>query len=607
MPRRMSRAKDDERMTTKQYLGAVWKVLKISYSISKSSILFKIANAVIDSIFPLLTAFFAAQTTTQIAAAFSGVPGAKTKALWYVAATAGLGLITAILMSLGNYVDQIVRFTVQSRISDMLYERFASLDFWRYDDKKTGDLYDKAQDFSSFFAYAFDRVTRLFQQLFSVLSALVGLAFITPWLSLLLLGAILPGMYVQYRLSRFQIKHWRANVVERRKQSFIEYNMIQPKTIPELRLYDLAKTFLNMRIEFRNKDEGGRLEFEKSFIKWRILSDALETLVQLGSLIWVVLQIGARLQPIGQFVYIQQLVGRVLSSAGGFITEFGATDEDLAKLKDYNDFMELPITQIGGRKIKKPIQEIRFENVSFTYPNTSKQVMSDVNLTITRGSHVAIVGENGAGKSTLIKLLLGFYQPTSGVIYLDNIPLLEYDIASWHAQIGVLLQEFATYQFATVGDNVTFGNVSAVPTKDRISKALAAAQAQEVIDGLPSGLDTPAATWFEDGEGVQLSGGQWQRIGLARNFYLQAPVTILDEPTSAIDALAEANIFDRLFSKTNKDTVITISHRLTTIENADIIFVFRHGRIVQQGTHKELAQQKKGEYAHMFRRQLKDT
>ncbi len=603
----MSRTKDDEKMNTRQYLGAIWKVLKISFSISKSSIIFKIFNAIVDSIFPLLTAFFAAQTTTQIAAAFTGEPGAQTKALWYVAATAGLGLVTAILMSLGNYIDQIVRFTVQSRISDMLYERFASLDFWRYDDKQTSDLYDKAQDFSSFFAYAFDRVTRLFQHLFSVFSALVGLSFITPWLSLLLLGAILPGVYVQYRLSRFQIKHWRANVVERRKQSFIEYNMIQPKTIPELRLYDLAKTFLDMRIKFRNKDEGGRLEFEKGFIKWRILSDALETVVQLGSLVWVVLQIGARVQPIGQFVYVQQLVGRVLSSAGGFITEFGATDEDLAKLKDYNEFMELPITQIGGRRIKKPVQEIRFENVSFTYPNTSKEVISDVNLTISLGAHIAVVGENGAGKSTLIKLLLGFYQPTSGTIYLDEIPLQEYDIASWHAQIGVLLQEFAAYQFTTVGENVIFGNVNAKPTKERISRALEAAEAQEVIDDLPKGFDTPAATWFEEDEGVQLSGGQWQRIGLARNFYRQAPITILDEPTSAIDALAEANIFDRLFSKKNKNTVITISHRLTTIENADIIFVFSHGRIVQQGTHKQLAEQKKGEYAHMFRRQLKDS
>lgn len=592
-------------MTTRQYLTAIWKVLKISFKISKSSIGFKASKAVFDSILPLLTAYFAAETTTQIAAAFNGLAGAEGKALWFVVITAVLGLITAVLMSFSNYIDQTIRFKVQSKISDMLYERFASLDFWRYDDKQTGDLYDKAQDFSNFFAYAFDRVTRLLQLLFSVIAALVGLGFISPWLSLVLLGAILPGMYVQYRLSRFQIQHWRENVVARRKQSFIEYNMIQPKIIPELRLYNLAKTFLDMRIKFRNKDEGGRLAFEKRFIKWRMLSDALETIVQLGSLVWVVLRIGAQAYPIGQFVYVQQLVGRVLNSAGGFIAEFGATDEDLAKLKDYNDFMELPITQLGGLKVARPIKEIRFENVSFRYPHATQEVIKNVTLSISAGSHVAIVGENGAGKSTFIKLLLGFYQPTEGTIYLDGKPLADYDITSWHAQVAVLLQEFAAYQFATVGENVVFGNIGVRPTQKRINQALQAAEAKEVVDSLPRGFDTPAATWFEEKEGVQLSGGQWQRIALARNFYRQAPITILDEPTSAIDALAEANIFDRLFSKTNKNTVLTISHRLTTIENADTIYVLKGGKIVQQGSHSRLSRQDQGEYVHMFRRQLK--
>ena len=132
-----------------------------------------------------------------------------------------------------------------------------------------------------------------------------------------------------------------------------------------------------------------------------------------------------------------------------------------------------------------------------------------------------------------------------------------------------------------------------------------AAEAREMIEALSGGLDTPAATWFEEDEGTQLSGGQWQRTALARNFFRQAPIVILDEPTSAIDANAEANIFDRLFDKANKSTVITISHRLTTIENADIIYVFKNGEIVQKGRHPELSRDTKGEYFNMFRRQIK--
>ncbi|MBP9738108.1 ABC transporter ATP-binding protein [Candidatus Saccharibacteria bacterium] len=606
MPRKKSaQSTEEERMSTREYAVSIWRVITISFSISKMAVVFKVISAVLNSVLPLVTAFFAAQTTTEIAAAFGGDQAAKTRAIWYVVATALLGLITAVQSSLGNYIDQIVRYRVESKVSDMLYERFALLDFWRYDDKETADLYEKAQDFSRFFAYVFDRVAQLFQSLFGVAAAVIGLGLITPWLSVALLVAILPGMYTQYRLSRFQIKHWRNTVVERRKQSYIEYNMIQPKIIAELRLYGLVKNFLAMRVKFRNTDQGGRLESERGFIKWRIASDVLETIVQLGSLVWAVLQIAAQNFPIGQFIYIQQLVSRALGSAAQFVTEFGAADEDLSKLKDYNDFMKLPTTQASGRKITKPIETIELKNVSFTYPTSKKETIKNISIKITRGSHIAIVGENGAGKSTLIKLLLGFYEVSSGEILLDGVPIADYDITSWHTQVSVLLQSFSSFQFATIGDNVTFGDAEVQPTKSRINRALEAAEAREMVEELPRGLDSPAATWFEEDGGVELSGGQWQRIGLARNFYRQAPIIILDEPTSAIDAHAEANIFDRLFDANNKQTVITISHRLTTIENADRIYVLSKGELVQVGTHKELVLQKDGQYVHMFRRQLK--
>lgn len=603
--RRVSKNSDEERMATKDYLSAIWQVIKISYSISKLAVIFKIISSMLDSIFPLATAFFAAQTTTQIAAAFAGDPEAKAKAIWFVTAAVILGFISSVQNSYGNYIDQIIRFRVESRVSDMLYERFSQLDFWRYDDKKTGDMYEKAQDFTRFFAYVFDRVAQLFQSLFGVFSAVIGLGFVSPWLSVVLLISILPGMFTQYRLSRFQIKHWRETVVERRKQSFIEYNMIQPKIISELRLYGLVKSFLALRIGFRNKDQGERLKFEKDFIRWRILSDLLKTTVVAGSLIWAVLQIAARRFPIGQFIYIQQLVLRALSSAEQFVTEFGAADEDLAKLKDYNDFMKLAVRHARGVKLTKPVQEIKFNNVSFSYPGSDKKILSNFSMTITKGSHVAIVGENGAGKSTLIKLLLGFYDATEGSITLDGHLIEDVELTTWHTQLSVLLQQFSTFQFATIGDNITFGNAEVRPTKERIDSALESAEATDIIKELPKGLDSPAATWFEEDGGVELSGGQWQRIALARNFYRQTPMIILDEPTSAIDAHAEANIFDRLFDKKNKKTVLTISHRLTTIENADQIFVLKDGKLVQQGTHDELASQKSGEYVHMFRRQLK--
>ena len=602
MPRGISN--NEEKLDTKSTLLAIWRVMKLSYSISRSAILFKLISGILEAILPLFTAFLASQTITSITDAFMGVDGARDRALWFVLATAAVGLLMALKSSITNLVDQVVRFKVESRISDMLYDRFVKLDFWRYDDKASNDLFEKAKDFTNFFTYVFDRLARLFTSLFGLISAVIALGFISPWLSFILFIAIVPGLFVQYKISRFQTAHWRENVTARRKQSYIEYNMMHPDNISELRLYNLAGTMLKLRKHFRDKDQGSRLQFERKYIKWRILSDALETVVQLGSLIWVVLKIANKQLPIGQFIYVQQMVGNALGSAGVFISEYGSADEDLAKLKEYNDFMSLPLQQVGSRKLKT-IEEIRFENVSFRYPKSDVDVLKSVSFSISAGDHVAIVGENGAGKSTLVKLLLGFYEPTTGQILVNGIPLPEYDIASWHKRIGVLLQDFTKYYFTDVKENIVFGDVDAVLTNNRIKVALEQAEADELVSELPLGLKTPMATWYEEEGGTELSGGQWQRIALARNFYRQAPLMILDEPTSAIDALAESRIFDRLFERSNKKTLLAISHRLTTVENADVIYVFKNGEIVQQGNHKTLSSESSGDYVRLFRRQLK--
>lgn len=606
MPSTQKSANED-RLSLKQTLRAIFEVLKISFSISPVAIAFKLFNSVLDAVLPLAVAYFAAQTITSITNAFNGQPGAEERTLVLVVITAVLGLVSNVKSTITSYIDQLLRFKVEARISDMLYERFVTLDFWRYDDKESTDLYEKATDFTNFFVYVFDRIANLMSALFGLVSALIALSLLSSWLAVILSISIVPGMFVQYKISRFQIKHWRKTVTARRKQSFIEYNMMQPGQISELRLYNLAQTMLELRKQYRNQDQGARLTFERKYIKVRVMSDLLTTAVELGSLIWIVLQIADRLQPIGQFIYVQQLVSRAIGSADRFISEYGAADEDLAKLKDYTEFMSLPVQQNGTTRLPKKIDSIEFKNVSFTYPNTDRLVLSEINMTIQNAEHIAIVGENGAGKSTLIKLLLGFYVPTAGAIYINNVPLQEYRLSDWHKKIGVLLQDFTKFYFTDAKENIVLGNVNAVPTPERISQALEAAEATNMIKALPKGLHTPMATWYEEEGGTELSGGQWQRLALARNFYRKTSIVVLDEPTSAIDALAEAKIFDKLFNKRNKNTLIAISHRLTTIENADCIYVLKNGKIVQNGTHKDLAQKKGGEYEKMFRRHLKKS
>lgn len=598
---------DKRNLSNREQVRAVLGVASLSFKVAPGAVLFKLVGAVLDAVLPIITTYYAALTTSALVSAYGGSDAAGSQAIRYVIITAALGLLLTVWSSLDNYIQAKMRYVVEARVSDHMYAHFLNLDFWRYDDKETADLYDRALQFSRFFAWVFDRIATIISQLIGMASAVIALALFEPALALIILVAIIPGVVIQFKLSRRQIAHWNENVEVRRAQNMLEWHLGQPRYISELRLYGMVDFLLRHRRKLRDTDEKGRIEFEKKFLPQRILSDALEAGVEVGALIWITLQIIARNQPVGQFVYVQQIVSRALRSANMFISTLGSIDEDIANLFDYQQFMALPTATKGGARLNDVPQLIELRNISFSYPGSKAKAVDNISLKINKNQHIAIVGENGAGKSTLIKVLTGLYQPTEGEILLDGKNLSEFEVASWHRQLGVLQQEFIHYNFANAGDNVRFGDVDSEFSEAKLQAALQEAEADKFVSKLPKGPKTYVNNWMEDNEGtkgVDLSGGQWQRLALARDFYRNAPIVILDEPTSAIDALAEARIFRRLFAD-NKRTVITISHRLSTVEKADIIFMLEDGKLVETGTHKELVEIK-GRYYRMFESQIKE-
>jgi len=605
MPRHRP-GKNDRKLNTRQKVAGIARVAAITYKASPLAVFVKLAGTLITSILPIITTYFAALTTTALASAYAGNAEAGTKAIEYVLITAGLGVALTAWGSVEQYINQFVRYKIDAAISDQLYEQFLSLDFWRYDDKETADLYDKSKQFAQFFAYVFDKLATIFTSLVSLIAGLFALLFVSWWLALIVLAAVIPGVIIQFRLSRKQINHWNSNVETRRAKDMIEWNMFQVSAIAELRLYGMVRHLLNLRMKLRDKDEKVRIEFERKYIGQQLGADVLEAAAEVVALIYITLQIIAHVQPVGQLLYVQQIVSRALGGARSFVSQLSSIDEDIANLFDYNEFMKLPTSKMGTKRLRKLPKSIRFENVSFHYPNNEQIVLNDVSLTIKQGQHVAIVGENGAGKSTFVKLLLGLYLPTSGTVYIDDTNLAEVSTDDWHKYLGVLTQDSNHYSFATARDNILLGDVMHPMSNERFEAALDAAEARTFLEKLPKGLDSYVNQWIEheDGTpGVDLSGGQWQRLALARNFYRNSPIIILDEPTSAIDALAESRIFERLLKKQDK-TIITISHRVTTIEKADVIFMFENGKIVEQGTHEELVAQN-GQYVRMFKSQLR--
>lgn len=594
------------KLSFREYVSAVLGVAGLSFRTAPAAVGFKLVGVLVSAVLPIAVTYFAAQTTTQLALAFGGDHAAGERAMWYIVATAGLGLLATAWTSIDQYVQSLVRYKIEARVTDMMYHQFLSLDFWQYDNKETADLYDRAQKFSQFYAYIFDRLAGILSQFITLVFSIVALYFALPLIALVVLIAVIPGVYIQIKISRAQIAHWNNNVDTRRARSIIEWDLLQPGSIAELRLNGLVRHLLDLRKTLRDKDEHERLTYERKFIGKRLLADALEVATELGSLIWIAGQIIDQKQPLGQFVYVQQLVSRALSSASGFVGQLSTIDEDLGNLFDYKQFMELPTSRRGGQILSVTPEVVRLNDVSFRYPGSEQDVLRRISFEIKKGQHIAIVGENGAGKSTLIKLLSGLYLPTKGTITADDISFAELDSTSWHKQLSVLHQGFERYVFTDIQNNVYFGDVSRPLQKDRLKDAIKKAEAEAFIEKLPRKLKTYPSTWMEDEEGnkgTQLSGGQWQRVALARSFYRDAPIIILDEPTSAIDAVAEARIFKRLFAKSNEKTVVTISHRLTTVEKADTIIVLVEGEIAEVGTHAELVQKHKA-YYHIFQDQL---
>jgi ATP-binding cassette subfamily B protein len=262
------------------------------------------------------------------------------------------------------------------------------------------------------------------------------------------------------------------------------------------------------------------------------------------------------------------------------------------------EFMETPSKPNGDIKITST-PKIEFKNVSFSYPNSKVKALDDVSFTLEPGQSLAIVGENGAGKTTLIKLLIGAYEPSDGVILINDEPFERIERESYLKQLGALFQEYARYEFATLGENVWFGDVHKKYTSTGVKTALSDADLGNLAAKYEKGLDQILSKDFDNKYTTDLSGGQWQRLSIARAFYRSPNVLLLDEPTAAIDAQAEYRIFQNILARQKDKSTVIISHRFSTVRKAKNIIVLEKGHVIEAGTHDELIA-KKGRYHELF-------
>ncbi len=383
--------------------------------------------------------------------------------------------------------------------------------------------------------------------------------------------------------------------------SYIRATFSNPSTSKEIAIFRNGPLLLS---KFKKTHNQYYKSFDKANID-NLFMMILVTLIQNGALVLTqainLIAVVTGKIAVGQFaLYFQQTLN-LSESATGVLDMYSSMSVRGKYVDTYFELLNFP-NSIATPKVAETIPTnpkpatIEFKNVFFKYPETDRFILKDFNLTIQPGEKIALVGENGAGKSTLIKLLLRFYDVTDGEIMVNGINIKNLDLEAWHRQIGALFQDFIKYQF-TFKENIIFGDLGKKDDMQALHDALKQSGAETYLQDLPNGMDQIVGKTFE--EGVDLSGGQWQKLALARAFFRDAPFLILDEPTSAIDAKAEFEIFENVQKLQKDKTVIIISHRFSTVRTADRILVLDEGKVIEEGSHENLIR-KKGVYADLF-------
>ncbi|MGY0798818.1 ABC transporter ATP-binding protein [Lysobacter sp. A286] len=499
-----------------------------------------------------------------------------------------------------SLAQSLLRAQLGQRVNVMILEKALTLQLAHFEDSEFYDKLTRARREAS--SRPLSLVTRTFglvQNAISLVSYGVLLAAFSPWAVLVLLLAGLPAFLAETRFSgdAFRLFRWRSP--ETRMQMYLETVLAREDHAKEVKLYGLGPLLLDRyRSIFRTLYSADRdLAIRRD--GWGFVLGLIGTATLYAAYGWIAMTTIVGRITLGQMTMYLMLFRQGQAAVSASLSAIGGMYEDNLYLSTLYEYLETPVpaSQGAAQEGPDPADGIRFENVGFTYPGSDTPALQDINLHIRPGESLALVGQNGSGKTTLIKLLTRLYSPDTGRILLDGRDLQEWDETTLLQRVGVIFQDFARYQMR-VGENVGAGDVEHFENRERWQEAADMGMATPFIETLPAGFDTQLGKWFR--EGRELSGGQWQKIALARAFMRsRADILVLDEPTSAMDAAAEATIFEHFRKLTKNRIAILISHRFSTVRMADQIIVIQDGRIIERGNHEQLIAAD-GHYAHLF-------
>jgi ATP-binding cassette, subfamily B, bacterial len=578
-------------------------VLRILWESGRSVVTWGLILRVVVPALSLLIAIVAAKIVTGVARALQHQPQFS-YFWWLVAAETGLALLLGIFSRAIDYTDQMLADRYTYHVSVRVMQQAAQLDLTTYENPEFYDRLERARVQATDRLALIQQMGRLFQQVILTLQWSVVLIYRSPLMIIPLLAGVLPSFFGETHFAFLGYAKNFGQTPAKRQMDYLRQVGGSKEAAKELKLFNLSEFLTNRFKSLSKKIYDQDVAFNRRKLLWGGLLSLISTCGYYGAYVFAIYEaLTGHYPTIGAFTLVTVAIQQAQSNfQQAFSTASGIADQALF-LTDLIAFFEMKPTvqsKPDALPAPRPIQRgFEFRNVSFAYPGTTRRVLKDFNFSLKPGERIALIGENGQGKTTVVKLITRLYDPTEGEILLDGVDLREYDLDDLHQEIGVIFQDFMRYEM-TARENIAIGRVELPHSEEEIEIAAQKSLAQGVIEKMPAHYDQMLGRRFEGG--VDLSGGEWQKIALARAYLRDAQLLVLDEPTAALDAKSELEVFERFAELTTGKMALLISHRFSTVRMADRIVVLEGGRLVEEGTHQQLIALG-GRYASMFEMQ----
>ena len=516
-----------------------------------------------------------------------------------------LAILSDALSRATTLVDSLLGDLFSNHTSIQIMEHAATLDLDQFEDSEFYDKLERARQQTVGRTVLLSQMLSQVQDIITMAFLAAGLIVFNPWLLVLLFIAVLPAFAGESYFNDKNYSLTRRQTPERRELDYMRFLGASDETAKEVKIFNLSG-FLTDRFRFLSDKfykDNKQIALKRSL--WGTLFAVLGSLGYYGAYVFIIFKTITGKLSIGDLTFLAGSFRQLRSLLEGILSRFTAVSQGAIYLKDFFDFFNIKSKikpSVNPLPFPNPIKEgFTFENVGFRYANSERWANRHLNFTLHAGEKLALVGENGAGKTTLVKLLARLYEPIEGRILLDGHDLREYDLAELRTQVGVIFQDYIRYQM-TVSQNIAVGNIDEKENENLIINSAKQSLADILVQRLPGKYEQALGKRFNNG--VELSGGEWQKIALARAYMKNAQLLILDEPTAALDARAEYQVFQRFSELTKGKTAVLISHRFSTVRMADRILVLEKGELMEQGSHEELIN-KNGRYAELFHLQAK--